>query len=189
MEKLSNRAQDILDFWFKETPPKKRFQKHKDFDLLIKEKFLKDYELASNNEYDDWQDSALGCLALVILFDQFSRNMFRDNKKAFEQDHKTRLIVNDAVYAGFLEKMDESQRFFMLLPLIHSEEITDHDMAYYLLNKYLREHEGYVQIKKFWQDHTKAIRQFHRYPHRNKVLDRESTEEELVFLNGPNSSW
>ena len=72
---------------------------------------------------------------------------------------------------------------------IHSEEITDHDMAYYLLNKYLREHEGYVKIKKFWQDHTKAIRQFHRYPHRNKILGRESTEEEIAFLNGPNSSW
>ena len=64
---------------------------------------------------------------------------FRDDKKAFAQDHKARLIVNDAVYAGYLETMNESQRLFMLLPLIHSEEITDHDMAYYLLNKYLIE--------------------------------------------------
>ena len=186
---MHTRAKKILDFWFKETPPKKRFQKHKDFDALIKKNFLKDYELASSNEYDDWQDSPLGSLALVILFDQFSRNMFRDEKKAFAQDHKTRLIVNDAVYAGYLESMNESERFFMILPLIHSEEITDHDMAYYLLNKYLKEHEGYAQIKKFWKDHTKAIKQFHRYPHRNKVLGRESTEEELAYLNGPNSSW
>ena len=57
------------------------------------------------------------------------------------------------------------------------------------LTNILREHEGYVKIKKFWQDHTKAIRLFHRYPHRNKILGRESTEEELAFLNGPNSSW
>ena len=189
MEKLSNRAREILNFWFKDTPPKKRFQKHKDFDLLIKEKFLKDYELASKNEYDDWQDSALGCLALVILFDQFSRNIFRDDKKAFEQDHKTRLIVNDAVYAGFLEQMDESQRFFMILPLIHSEEITDHDMAYYLVDKYLKDHTGLSDIKKFWKDHTLAIKRFHRYPHRNEVLGRESTREEIEFLKGPNSSW
>ena len=186
---MHKKVQEILDFWFKETPPKKRFQKHKDFDQLIKDKFVKDYELASANEYDDWQDSALGCLALVILFDQFSRNMFREDKRAFEQDHKTRLIVNDAVYAGYLESMNESERFFMILPLIHSEEITDHDMAYYLLNKYLREHEEYVKIKKFWQDHTKAIRLFHRYPHRNKILGRESSEEELAYLNAPNSSW
>ena len=186
---MSPRAQTVLDFWFKETPPKKRFQKHKDFDLLIKEKFLKDYESASKNEYDDWQDTSMGALALIILFDQFSRNIFRDDKKAFEQDTKARLIVSDAVHAGFLEEMDQSQRFFMLLPLIHSEEILDHEMAYFLLDKYLMDHPGLVDIKKFWKDHTKAIRQFHRYPHRNKVLGRESTEEELAFLNSPNSSW
>ena len=82
--RINKRAQEILDFWFKETPPKKRFQKHKDFDDLIKKKFLKDYELAVKNEYDDWQDTPLGSLALVIIFDQFSRNMFREEKKAFE---------------------------------------------------------------------------------------------------------
>ena len=87
-------------------------QKHKDFDALIKKNFLKDYELAGSNEYDDWQDSPLGSLALVILFDQFSRNMFRDNKRAFEQDSKTRLIVHYAIKSDFLKEMDQSQRFF-----------------------------------------------------------------------------
>ena len=186
---MHKKVQEILDFWFKDTPPKKRFQKHKDFDELIKENFLKDYELASANEYDDWQDSALGCLALIILFDQFSRNMFRDEPKAFNQDHKARLIVNDSVYAGFLDDMDQDQRFFMLLPLIHSEEITDHDMAYYLLDKYLKDNPDLVSIKKFWKDHTLAIKKFHRYPHRNIVLDRKSTPEEIEFLGQPNSSW
>ena len=186
---MNKKAQEILDFWFKETPSEKRFKKDESFDQLIREKFLKDYELASTNEYDDWEDSPLGCLALVILFDQFSRNMFRDDKKAFEQDHKTRLVVNDAVYAGFLEEMDESQRFFMLLPLIHSEEILDHEMAYYLLDKYLKDHSDLIEIKKFWKDHTKAIRKFHRYPHRNKILGRKSTSDEIEFLNEANSSW
>ena len=186
---MHTRTKKILDFWFKETPPKKRFQKHKDFDALIKKNFLKDYELASINEYDDWQDSPLGSLALIILFDQFSRNMFRDEPKAFNQDHKARLIVNDSVYAGFLDDMDQDQRFFMLLPLIHSEEITDHDMAYYLLDKYLKDNPDLVSIKKFWKDHTLAIKKFHRYPHRNIVLDRKSTPEEIEFLGQPNSSW
>ncbi|MBD1138775.1 DUF924 domain-containing protein [Pelagibacterales bacterium SAG-MED46] len=186
---IPKKAQEILDFWFKETSSEKKFKKDEAFDQTIRNRFLNDYELASQNEYDDWQDQPMSTLALVILFDQFSRNMFRDNKKAFSQDHKTRLIVNDAVYAGYLETMNESHRFFMILPLIHSEEITDHDMAYYLLNKYLREHEEYNQIKKFWQDHTKAIRLFHRYPHRNKVLGRDSTLEEKEFLKDPNSSW
>ena len=186
---MSPRVQAVLDFWFVETPSEKRFKKDAEFDQLIKDNFLKDYELASLNEYDDWQDTPMGVLALIILFDQFSRNIFRDDKKAFEQDTKARLIVSDAVHAGFLEEMDQSQRLFMLLPLIHSEEILDHEMAYFLLDKYLRDHPGLVDIKKFWKDHTKAIRQFHRYPHRNKVLGRESTEQEIEFLKGPNSSW
>ena len=186
---MHTRTKKILDFWFKETPAKKRFQRHKDFDALIKKNFLKDYELAGSNEYDDWQDSPLGSLALVILFDQFSRNMFRDDPKAFIQDHKARLIVNDSVYAGFLDDMDQDQRFFMLLPLIHSEEITGHDMAYYLLDKYLKDNPDLVSIKKFWKDHTLAIKKFHRYPHRNIVLDRKSTPEEIEFLGQQNSSW
>ena len=186
---IPKKAQEILDFWFKETPSEMHFKKDEKFDQKIRDKFLKDYEVASKNDYDDWQDNPMSCLALVILFDQFSRNMFRNDKKAFDQDSKTRLIVNDAVYAGYLETMNESQRFFMILPLIHSEEISDHEMAYYLLSKYLREHEGYNKIKKFWKDHTKVIRQFHRYPHRNEILGRDTTEEEIEFLKSSNSSW
>ena len=85
--------------------------------------------------------------------------------------------------------MNQDQRFFMLLPLIHSEEITDHDMVYYLLDKYLKDHSDLISIKKFWKDHTLAIKKFHRYPHRNKVLERKSTPEEIEFLSQPNSSW
>ena len=189
MKTIPSKAQAILDFWFKNTPTKKRFKKDENLDKTIIEKFLKDYELASSNEYDDWQDTPLGALALIILFDQFSRNMFRDDKKAFKQDHRARLIVNDAVYAGYLDEMDQAQKFFMILPLIHSEEITDHDMAYYLLDKYLKDHPELIDIKKFWKDHTLAIKRFYRYPHRNKILGRRSTEEEAEFLNQPNSSW
>ena len=111
MKTIPSKAQAILDFWFKDTPAEKRFKKDENLDKTIIEKFLKDYELASSNEYDDWQDSPLGALALIILFDQFSRNMFRDDKKAFEQDHKARLIVNDSVYAGFFDEMDQSKNF------------------------------------------------------------------------------
>tara|TARA_B100001115_G_C15773708_1_gene379911 strand:+ start:357 stop:920 length:564 start_codon:yes stop_codon:yes gene_type:complete len=186
---IHEKAQEILDFWFKETSPSKHFKKDENFDQQIKDKFLDTYNLACQNEFDDWQDHPMSCLALVILFDQFSRNIFRNHKKAFEHDKKTRLIVNEAVYSGYLETMNVNHRLFMLLPLIHSEEISDHEMAYYLLNKYLREHEGYYKIKKSWKDHTHVIRLFHRYPHRNEILERESTEEELEFLKGPKSSW
>ena len=87
---IPEKAQAILDFWFKETPTEKRFKKDETFDKIIRDRFLNDYELASQNEYDDWQDQPMSALSLVILFDQFSRNMFRDDKKAFSQDHKTR---------------------------------------------------------------------------------------------------
>ena len=189
MKVISTKAQNILDFWFKETPAEKWFKKDKTLDESIRKSFLKDYELASINEYDDWQDSPLGSLALVLLFDQFSRNIFRGDKKAFLQDHKSRLIVNDSVYAGFLDEMNQDQKFFMILPLIHSEEITDHDMAYYLLDKYLKNHPQLTLIKSSWKDHTLAIKKFHRYPHRNKVLGRQSRSEERAFLNETNSTW
>ena len=110
---IPDRAQVILDFWFKETPSELHFKKDEKFDQKIRVNFLQDYELACKNEYDDWQDEPMSCLALVIIFDQFSRNLFRNDKRAFDQDQKTRLIVNDAVYSGYLETMNVDQRFFM----------------------------------------------------------------------------
>ena len=186
---MDPRAQAILDFWFVETPSEKQFQKDEKLDQLIREKFLNDYEKASLNDYDDWQDSAMGSLALVILLDQFSRNMFRDQKRAYEQDSKTRLIVHYAIKSDFFKEMNQSQRFFMLLPLIHSEEMFDHEMAYHFLELYLQEHPGLINIKKFWKDHTRAIKKFNRYPHRNKILGRVSTREEISYLNSSKSTW
>ena len=186
---MNPRAQAILNFWFEETPPEKRFKKDENFDLLIKNKFLSDYEKASNDEFNDWKSNAKSSLALVILFDQFSRNIFRNDKKAFSQDFKTREIVYNAIDSGFLDEMNQSEKFFMILPLIHSEEIKDHEIAYSLLDKHLRDHPGLKDIKKFWEDHTVAIKKFKRYPHRNKILGRKSTKEEIEFLKGPNSSW
>ena len=186
---MNDRAKAILDFWFDDMVVEKRFKRDDNFDQLIRDKLIDDHEKATLNEYDDWQDEPLSTLALVILLDQFSRNLYRDDKKAFEFDHKARLIVNDAVYNGYLDQMDEYQRFFMLLPYIHSEEVIDHDRAYKLLDNYLSNHPNYNEIKKFWKDHTAAIKRFHRYPHRNKVMGRKSTPDELKFLESPNSSW
>ena len=186
---MNPRAHKIIDFWFNKTSPEKRFKRDDSFDNEIKLNFLEDYNLAKSNEYDDWLNKPKECLALIILLDQFSRNLFRDKKEAFEQDHKARLAVNQGVYVGYLERLNDSERLFFLLPLIHSEEIIDHEKAYQLLNKYLNHHPDIEKIKKFWTDHTNAIKKFKRYPHRNKILGRESTPEEIKFLNAPNSSW
>ena len=100
---MNLRAEIILDFWFNQTPAEKRFKRDETFDNEIKEKFLKDYNKAKSNEYDDWLGSPRECLALIILLDQFSRNLFRDKKEAFELDHKARLAVNESVYSGYLD--------------------------------------------------------------------------------------
>ena len=182
-------AQHILNFWFKESLPEELFRQKDSFDKKIKDKFSNDYERAIINEYDDWQDDPKSCLALIILLDQFSRNLFRNNKKAFEQDHKCRLIVNEAIDRGDLEKLNVNEKLFFLLPLLHSEEISDHIYVHNLSNAHLKGHPQITLIKSSWKDHTEVIKEFKRYPHRNKLLDRQSTSEEIEFLNKPNSYW
>ena len=182
-------AQKILDFWFKESLPEELFRQKDSFDKEIRDKFFKDYEKAIINEYDDWQDDPKSCLALIILLDQFSRNLFRHDKKAFEQDHKCRLIVNEAIDRGDLEILDINEKLFFLLPLLHSEEISDHTYVHNLSNAHLKDHPQIALIKNSWKDHTDVIKKFKRYPHRNKVLGRQSTSKEIEFLNQTNSSW
>ena len=186
---ITKKAQNILDFWFKESLPEELFRQKDSFDKKIRDKFYGDYENAIINEYDDWQDEPKSCLALIILLDQFSRNLFRNDKKAFEQDHKCRLIVNESIDRGDLEKLDINEKLFFLLPLLHSEEISDHTYVHNLSNAHLKDHAQITLIKSSWKDHTEVIKRFKRYPHRNKVLDRQSTPEEKEFLTKPSSSW
>ena len=186
---MNERAKAILDFWFIQSSMEDWFKKDEKYDKKIKKLFLADLKKAINNEYDEWQDTAEECVALIILLDQFSRNLFRESSAAFEQDYKTRLIVNEAVDRGYLEELDQSKIHFLLMPLIHSEDISDHVFAHKLIDTYLKSFEHFDKIKKSWDDHTIPIKKFGRYPHRNKILKRKSTPEEEVFLNQPDSSW
>ena len=186
---MNERAKKILEFWFIKSSIKDWFEKNDNFDKKIRDLFFEDYNQAINNEYDDWQDNPNECVALVILLDQFSRNLFRNSKKAFHQDYKTRLIVNEAVDRGYLEELDLDKIHFLLLPLIDIEDISDHIFGHKLIEAYLKKHEKYHLIKKAWDDHTIPIKKFGRYPHRNSVLNRKSTKKEIEFLKNPNSSW
>ena len=186
---MNERAKKILEFWFIKSSIKDWFKKNNNFDKKIRYLFFKDYLKAIKNEYDDWQDNPNECVALVILLDQFSRNLFRNSTKAFQQDYKSRLIVNEAIDRGYLEELDLDKIHFLLLPLIHSEDISDHIFGHNLIDTYLKKHEKYELIKKAWNDHTIPIKKFGRYPHRNKICGRNSTLEEKLFLNKPNSSW
>ena len=186
---INERAKAILDFCFIDTKQEQWFIKDENFDLKLKELFISDYNKAIINEYDEWQDNPEECVALVLILDQLSRNFFRGSSKAYEQDYKCRLIVNEAVDRGYLEEMDMEKIHFLLLPLIHSEDLSDHIFGHKLVDTYLKNHKEYKKIKKAWNDHTVAIKKFGRYPHRNKSLNRVSTKEEELFLKQPNSSW
>ena len=186
---MKERAKDILKFWFVESSPKEHFKRSENFDKKIRNRFKNDYQKAINNELEDWQDNPRTCLALVILLDQFSRNLFRDDPQSFKYDKKTRLIVNEAVDKGDLEKLNNNEKFFLILPLIHSEDISDHIFAHQLCNAFLKSHPQIDNIKKQFDYHTTPIKKFGRYPHRNKILERKSTKEEEKFLLNPNTSW
>ena len=186
---INERAKVILDFCFVKTSLEQWFKKDEKFDDELKKLFLNDYKNAVHNKYDEWQDNPEECVALIILLDQLSRNFYRNNPKAYEQDYKCRLIVNEAVDRGFLEELNINKIHFLLLPLIHSEDISDHIFGHQLVDTYLKDHVEYNKIKKAWDDHTVAIKKFGRYPHRNKVLSRKSTHDEEEFLKQPDSSW
>ena len=181
--------QEVLDFWFKESSSKDHWAKNDEYDQKIRDRFLEDVEKAIKNEYDDWQDEARSSLALIILLDQFSRNLFRNDPKSYSQDTKARLLVIEGVDRQYLEDLDVPERLFYLLPLIHSEEMQDHIFVQQLGKVFLKEHPNYEGINKSWDDHTRVIKRFGRYPHRNDILQRQSTTEEIKFLEEPNSSW
>ena len=186
---INERAKAILEFCFIKTPLEQWFKKDDEFDNILKSTFMDDYIKAINNEYDNWRNDAEECVALVLLLDQLSRNFFRNNLKAYTQDNKCRLIVNEAVDRGFLEELDQDNIHFLLLPLIHSEDISDHIYGHQLIDTYLKNFIEYKKIKKAWEDHTIAIKKFGRYPHRNEILGRKSTKSELEFLKLPGSKF
>ena len=180
---MNERAKVILHFWFKETTHQKRFKKNEAFDQKIRTNFFEDYQKAVNNKYDNWQNNPNECLALIILLDQFSRNLFRNNKKAFIMDKKTRQIATKAINQGYHNKLTQDQIMFLFLPFMHSEELNDQIYCGNLINTYFKNHPSYGEAKKFATIHENIIRRFKRFPYRNKVLGRKSTKEEREYLN------
>ena len=186
---MNKRAKIILNFWFVESSPKEKFSSNNDFDKKIKDRFFEDYQKAITNEYDHWQDSAEECLALIILLDQFSRNLFRKNSKAFAMDYKALIIAKNAIDKGYHKTLSKNQILFIFLPFMHSEELDDQLLCSKLIDGYLKDNSNYKEIKKFSKIHLDIINKFGRFPYRNKVLKRENTLEENEYLNSTNYSF
>ena len=186
---MNERAKIILDFWFVESSPEEQFNSNDDFDKKIKDLFFEDYQNAITNKYDHWQNNAEECLALIILLDQFSRNLFRNNFKAFAMDYKALIIAKNAIDKGYHKILSNNQKLFIFLPLMHSEELNDQLFCSKLIDDYLRDNSDYKEIKKSSKIHLVIIKKFGRFPYRNKVLKRENSIEENEYLNSTHYSF
>jgi uncharacterized protein (DUF924 family) len=178
----------ILDFWFDpaEAPDypnmrKRWFAKDPAFDGEIRRRFQAHHESAVAGAFAAWRESAYGCLALILLFDQFPRNMFRDTPRAFATDALARAVAAGGLSNGHDRGLNPSQRQFFYLPFLHSETLPDQELGVQLM-RLLSDADTPDSPYDFAKRHHAIIARFGRFPHRNSILGRPSTPEEELFL-------
>lgn len=176
--------QKVIEFWFSDITPEQWWKKDASFDALIQNRFGELHHQAKAGELFLWRDSAEGSLAEIIVLDQFSRNIYRDLPDSFACDPQALALAQSAIAQGFDLELDESKRSFMYLPFMHSESALIHNVAVKLY-----EALGNDYNLEFEHKHKAIIDRFGRYPHRNTILGRESSSEELAFLSEPGSSF
>ncbi|KLN62646.1 membrane protein [Kiloniella spongiae] len=164
---------------------RKWFFKDPAFDREVAEKLGSLYEQASAGELDHWADTAKGSLALCILLDQAPRNLFRNDSKTFSTDKKALEIAQKTVSKGWHKTLSQRERNFIFLPFEHSEDLAMQEKSLALYQD-MDENPDWLT---YAQKHEVIIRRFGRFPHRNQVLGRESTPEEIEFLQQPGSSF
>jgi len=178
---------ELLDFWFKRDR-KDWFAKNPAFDAEIRARFLPLYERAMQAELDHWREEPASCLALVILLDQFPRNMFRGAARAFAADALARAAARVIVEQRWDKAMTPDERMFAYLPFEHSEALADQERCLALMQE-ISQFAETADLPKWAEAHLVIIRRFGRFPHRNAALGRPSTREELEFLKQPGSSF
>lgn len=181
---MQHSPQSVLDFWFEEIEPKQHWQKDTEFDQLITRRFADTHAAAIACELYSWRTTPEGRLAEVIVLDQFSRNMFRDHARSFEADPLALALAQEAVAGGHDQALEQEHRVFLYMPFMHSESPIVHEQAVLLF-----EQLGIESNLHFERRHKDVIDRFGRYPHRNRILGRKSTDVELEFLAQPGSSF
>ncbi len=174
----------VLSFWFEEIDSALWWKKDTGFDQLICERFGSIHRQAIQCELYPWRSQALGRLAEIIVLDQFSRNIFRASPESFAYDGIALVLAQEAIAVGANQKLEPKQRAFLYMPFMHSESAAIHELAV----KYFGE-SGMKNNLEFELKHKAIIDRFARYPHRNELLGRESTPEELEFLKESGSSF
>jgi uncharacterized protein (DUF924 family) len=196
-------AEEVLAFWFAPAAPtaadgdapdaafaRRRdwFGKSPAFDADIRARFAPLIAQAVAGGLGEWSSDARGSLARVLVLDQFTRNAFRDTPAAFSGDARARATANAAIARGFDRELARVERWFLYLPFEHSESIDDQERGLGLFRK-LADETGLRDPVEWAERHAIIIRRFGRFPHRNAILGRESTPEEIAFLRTPGSSF
>jgi uncharacterized protein (DUF924 family) len=192
-----SRGDEILLFWFGEPQDDKAyydewqsrwFNATPQFDQEVRDRFTDDYQRAATRQLTDWQTSPRSGLALVLLVDQFPRNMFRGKSQAFATDALARETALTLIEAGFDHQLLPVERSFVYLPFMHSEALVDQQSSVSLFQQLAQERE-YLNSVTYAVQHLHIIERFGRFPHRNVILGRASTPEEAAFLSQPDSSF
>jgi uncharacterized protein (DUF924 family) len=171
------RAADVISFW-RDAGPKAWFKKDDAFDDGIRRRFLKTHEAAVAGQLSDWEHSADGALALLILLDQFPRNMFRGDIRAYSSDELAREVARRAIARGVDARVEPALLEFLYMPFMHSEELADQMRCVELFRR-----TGNTDNIGYAEDHAGIVGRFGRFPHRNRILGRATTPEEQAFLD------
>lgn len=174
----------VLEFWFSSLTPADWWRKSDELDQQIAQTFGPTLTAAKAGELEDWRSTPRGRLAEVIVLDQFSRNIFRDRPEAFEADAVALVLAQEAIRQNADHSLNAAERAFLYMPFMHSESLRIHDRAVALFGS-----PGLEYNLDFEQRHRAIIARFGRYPHRNAILGRASTPEEIAFLQTPGSSF
>ncbi len=180
----STKPDDVLNFWFSQEVRPLWFKKSSEFDRQIEANFLDTYRQAAAGKLDHWRNNARDILALIIVLDQFPRNMFRNSPQAFATDRQAVELTKYAVNNNYQLDLTTEQKAFLYMPLMHSENPANQDLCVALFTKLGKEDKLKFAIR-----HQEIIDRFGRFPHRNQILDRETTPEEQEFLTQPGSSF
>lgn len=184
MNPILTQPDEVIRFWFEEIEPRQWWVKDPAFDQALRLRFLTLNEHAARCELWHWRASATGRLAEIIVLDQFSRNMFRDQPQAFATDALALCLAQELVASGLDQQLPGKQRTFAYMPFMHSESLVIHDAARPLFEQ--AELAGNLESA---LRHRAILERFGRYPHRNTILNRVSTPEEIEFLTQPGSSF
>lgn len=186
---LPDRAKALIDFWFgAEGDPEHEqhreiwFKSTEEFDAALRREFLTDYQAAAGGGLQSWEHSAQGALALVLLLDQVPRNIFRGAPRAYEADPTACAVADRALARGFDQQVPPAWRLFFYMPFHHSEDLADQQRSVVLFGALPRNPDRRGSLRRYGCPYIEVIERFGRFPHRNEILGRLSTAEEVAFL-------